>query len=101
MRSAADGDHESAAGGRQGANNLCVIGPYPPPLVDAVDACMTAVLDALQPWSAGGTLISFQGYATSPDQVRAAWDPAVRERLDAIKQTWDPAGVFRFSYAAI
>lgn len=88
-------------GGRQGANNLCVIGPYPPPLVDAVDACMTAVLDALQPWSAGGTLISFQGYATSPDQVRAAWDPAVRERLDTIKQTWDPAGVFRFSYVAI
>lgn len=92
------GEHESAVGGRHGKFNLCVIGPYPPPLVGAVDASIRAVLDALRPWSAGGALINFQGYATEINQVRAAWDPGVRGKLDELKRKWDPDGLFRFSY---
>lgn len=92
------GDHDSAVGGRDAAWSLCVIGPYPPPLHDAVDACSTTVLGALRPWSTGGSLINFQGSATAAAQVRAAWSPAVRERLDIVKRTWDPEGVFRFAY---
>ena len=52
------GKYESAVGGRHGKFNLCVIGPYPPPLIDAVDASTRAVLEALRPWSAGATLIN-------------------------------------------
>ncbi len=77
---------------------MWVIGPYPPPLIDAVDASTRAVLEALRPWSAGATLINFQGYATGVHEVRAAWDLGVRETLDELKRKWDPDGLFHFSY---
>ena len=95
---AADSQHDSAVGGRTGAFNLCVIGPYPPPLRDAVDAASEAVLDAVRPWAADESLVNFLGYATAPERVRAAWRPEVRERLDTVQQAWDPDGVFRFSH---
>lgn len=93
------GEVDSAVGGRDAAWNVCVIGPYPPPLRDAVDACSAAVLDAVRPWAAG-TQANFQGYATAPEQVRAAWTTEVRARLDAIKQTHDPEGRFCFAHPA-
>lgn len=93
------GEHASAVGGRDAAWSVGVIGPYPPPLRDAVDAASAAVLDALQPWSTSSSLINFQGYATNPDHIRAAWAPHTRQRLDTIKQTWDPDNTFRFAYS--
>lgn len=97
---ARSGEHPSAVGGREGAFHACVIGPYPPPLAAAVDSASGAVLDALRPWATGGSLINFQGYATAPEQVRRAWQPDVRARLDQLKQDRDPAGVFSFAYSA-
>lgn len=94
----ARGGGDSAVGGRDGQFSVFVVGPYPPPLRAAVDASSAAVLDALRPWSTGGALINFQGFATRPHQVRAAWPAEVRARLDDIKRTWDPDGVFRFAY---
>jgi len=92
------GEHDSAVGGRHGGFNVCVIGPYPPPLVAAVDACSRDVLDALRPWADGGSLINFQGYATAPERVRAAWSGPVRDRLEAIKRARDPGGLFNFAH---
>lgn len=92
------GEYESAVGGRDGAFNLTVIGPYPPHLTEIVDASSGAVFEALRSWATGRSLINFQGSATAPDQVRSAWAAPTRERLDALKQLWDPAGVFHFAY---
>ncbi|WP_017792649.1 FAD-binding oxidoreductase [Leucobacter salsicius] len=93
------GTHDSAVGGRDGAFNVCVIGPYPPPLREAVDAASAATLGALQPWALTGSLINFQGYALAPDQVRAAWSPEVRGRLDAIERSWDPDHLFQTAFS--
>lgn len=93
------GPHDSAVGGRDGAFNVCVIGPYPPPLRAAVDAASASVLGALQPWALTGSLINFQGYALASEQVRAAWSPEVRRRLDAIEGAWDPDHLFQFAFS--
>lgn len=93
------GEHDSAVGGRDGAFSFCVIRPYPPPLVEAVDASSKAVLDAMRPWATGRSLINFQGSATRPEEIRAAWDDSARDRLDRMKHSWDPSGVFQFSYS--
>ena len=94
------GEHASAVGGRDGAFHACVIGPYPPALAAAVDAASKTVLDAFRPWATGGSLINFQGYATGAEQVRRAWQPEVRDRLDELKRNWDPSGLFGFAYSA-
>ena len=90
----------SAVGGRAGAYHLFVVGICPPPLREAVDGATGAVLAAVAPWTTGGTLINFQGVATTPAQVRSAWPGDLRRRLDRVTRTWDPDGLFQFAYPA-
>lgn len=92
------GPYESAVAGREAAFSLGVIGPYPPPLQEAVTAAGARVLDALQPWASSGRLINFQGYAREPDQVRANWPAATLARLERLHTERDPQGRFRFAY---
>lgn len=89
----------NAVGGRDAGFNLGVIGPYPPPLMEAVHTAGNAVLDALLPWAHGGTLINFQGFATSPEAVGRAWDSVTLARLRAVKRVWDPDSLFSFGYS--
>jgi len=91
----------NAVGGRGGAFCLTVIGAYPPPLRDAVDGAIDAVLDAVRPWSSGSRPINFQGSATAPQQVRRAWSEAAVQRLVRIKDAWDPERRFRFGYSIL
>jgi FAD/FMN-containing dehydrogenase len=88
----------NAVGGRDAAFSLVVIGPFPPPLRDAVQKAGAEVLDAVAPWSTGGTQINLQGFATDPSSVQRAWSPDVVDRLLAVKRRWDPTGRFRFGY---
>lgn len=81
----------SAVSGRDAAFNLTVIGPYPPPLAEAVDQASTTVLEAVRPWSLGRTQANFHGVS---GDVRDAWAPEDRTRLDALKSSWDPDGLF-------
>lgn len=81
----------SAVSGRDAAFNLTVIGPYPPPLTDVVDRASTTVLDAVRPWSLGRTQANFHGMS---GDIRDAWAPDTLARLDALKASWDPDGVF-------
>ena len=60
--------------------------------VELVAAAGTAVVDALGPW-AGGGLINLLGQA-GPDRVGQLWAPAERARLLAIRERFDPAGLF-------
>ena len=90
----------NAVGGREAAFVVSVVGPYPPPFQQAARAAVNAALSALEPWSTGYTQINFQGCATNPRDVSLAWPAEMLGRLRALKQVWDPAGRFRFSYSA-
>ncbi|MFA5567070.1 MAG: FAD-binding oxidoreductase [Trueperaceae bacterium] len=90
----------NAVGGRHAAFSLEVVGACPPPMKEAVTAAGNAVLAALEPWSTGGTLINFQGDATSPQAVSHAWPEPTWARLQELKHRRDPEGRFAFGYPA-
>lgn len=92
-------EHANAVGRRNAAFALNVVGPYPPPLREAVAASGQAVLDALEPWSLGGPSINFRGSACTPEQVRQAWAPDQVQRLRLANTHWDPEARFRFGYS--
>jgi FAD/FMN-containing dehydrogenase len=52
---------------------------------------------ALQPFSAGGTYVNFMSGDEGTERVKAAYDPAIYERLVALKTTYDPTNLFRFN----
>jgi FAD/FMN-containing dehydrogenase len=51
---------------------------------------------ALQPFAADGVYVNYLGDAVveEPDRVRAAYGPAIYERLAALKRTYDPTNLF-------
>lgn len=98
---ARDPEHRNAVGGRDAAYAINVIGPYPPPLQDAVAAAGNAVLDAMTPWATGASLINFSGVATAPEHVRRSWPPETLARLQAVDAQWDPDGLFRFGHSLV
>lgn len=59
----------------------------------------SATLAALRPWAAPGRLVNFLGDVSGPAEVAAAYPPAVRERLLALKAAVDPGDVSSFGYA--
>lgn len=89
----------NAVGGRGAAFSVGAIGPYPPPLQEAVEVAGMTLLSAMDPWATGGTQINFQGFAAKPDMVCRAWEPETLQRLRALKRAWDPEGRFRFGYS--
>ncbi len=86
-------DVPNAVAGREGAFSLSVVAPAPPPLVDTAHAVTTSVLQALEPWSPGTTLVNFAGHG-GEQALSRAWAPDVLERLRRVKATVDPRNVF-------
>ena len=76
----------NAVAGREGAFSLSVVAPAPPPLADAAEAVTTQVVDALEPWSPGTSLVNFAGHGDG----QRIWTPGTLDRLDRVKQTVDP-----------
>jgi FAD/FMN-containing dehydrogenase len=91
-------ERPSAVDGRDAAFTLNLLGPLRPGLEDAVPAAGERVLAAVAPWSTGGSLINFQGAATAPEQVAAAWRPATYARLARLKRAVDPQHLFRVGH---
>ena len=81
----------NAVAGRDGAYSLSVIAPAPPPLLATAHAVTAGVVDALEPWSTGTSLINFAGHGDDPRKV---WAPDTLERLRRVKETVDPRNVF-------
>ncbi len=90
----------NAVGGRDAAYSLLVLAPPPPQDMEAlVRPLGERVIDAVRPWTTGGSLLNFQGAATAPEQVAAVWPTDVHRRLRELKAVYDPAGMFRFGHS--
>ena len=89
----------NAVAGRDAAWELFVLGPGFPELAEIVPAVGTGVLAALTPWRAAGSLLNHLGDVAGPEEVAAAYPPAVVERLRAVKSAVDPTGLFPFGHA--
>jgi len=89
----------NAVPGRSGAFSVLVLGPGVPELAHVVPAVGKGVLSALQPWAAPENMINFLGDVSGPEEVAAAYPPAARDRLYAVKRAVDPTGVFTFGHA--
>jgi hypothetical protein len=89
----------NAVAGRDAAWELFVLGPGVPELAQIVPAVGKGVLAALAPWRSAGSLLNHLGDVTGPEEVAAAYPPAVAERLRAVTHGVDPAGVFSFGHA--
>jgi hypothetical protein len=92
-------DSPNAVPGRDGAYAVYVIGPAVPELAQVVPAIGKGILGALTPWKSSVGMINFLGEVTGPDEVAAAYPPAVIERLREVKTAVDPAGVFSYGHA--
>ncbi|MGY1635358.1 FAD-binding oxidoreductase [Geodermatophilus sp. SYSU D00742] len=89
----------NAVAGRDAAWSVMVLGPAVPELADVLPHVGRGVLAALRPWAAPGCMVNFLGDVAGPAEVAAAYPPAVAERLLALKQEVDPAGVFSSGHA--
>jgi FAD/FMN-containing dehydrogenase len=83
----------NAVAGRDGGFSLSVVAPAPPPLLATAHAVTAQVVEALEPWSTGTSLVNFAGHAGEEEQSRA-WTPDTLERLRRVKAAVDPRNVF-------
>jgi FAD/FMN-containing dehydrogenase len=88
----------NAVPGRSAAFSVFALGPGMPDLEPAVRAAVGRVVDALAPWDVPERLVNFLGPELAPDQVAAAYPPAVAARLQELKDRFDPSGLFRHSH---
>ena len=62
-------------------------------MLAAAHAVTGRVIEALEPWSTGTSLINFAGHGDEV-AVSRAWTPDALERLQQVKKTVDPRNVF-------
>ncbi|ALG87059.1 hypothetical protein ACH46_19540 [Gordonia phthalatica] len=79
----------NAVSGRGAPFLACAIGPYPPPLRQAVDAVGGALMHSLQPWSIGAQA-NFPDRVVAPGDPHRIWPRDVVDRLRSIAADVDP-----------
>ena len=89
----------SAYGNRQALFNLGCIGMSPTPEVYQGLQAHTGRLKAeLDPYLSGGVYLNFLDGDEARKRSMQAFSPQVYRRLQALKQQYDPANMFRFSF---
>lgn len=82
-----------AVGGRDVGWNLFVTeAPLPDP--SQATQIVQGVLGAFEPWRGPTQLINFLGNCNTPRDVEQAWTAEQHARLDGIRRTVDPGGLF-------
>jgi FAD binding domain len=90
----------NAVSGRDAAYAVFALGIMAAGLEAIVPGVCAGVIDAVQPWSTGRSLMNFAGAAAlTPETVGALWEPDVHARLLEVKDEVDPSNVFRFGFA--
>jgi FAD/FMN-containing dehydrogenase len=88
-----------AVGGRDAAYALILIGIMAPPFADLVPAGMRTLIEAMAPYSTGGSMVNLHGVPGDAADRARPWSGATFERLQRAKATYDPANLFRFGHA--
>jgi hypothetical protein len=89
----------NAVAGREGAFTLLTLGVLAPGIEALVPRVGDGILEAMEPWSTGRSLLNWLGETSTPAEVARAWRPKVHQRLLEIKRAVDPGNVFRFGHA--
>jgi hypothetical protein len=85
----------SAAGGRGARGAFNLVGVPDPALFDTVlPGAAAAVLGALAPWISPENNVNFANGFANVEEYRAAWSPAIFERLTEVKKKYDPNALF-------
>lgn len=100
-RTAIDVPEGSAAGGRSGKFTLYSIGaPDPSLFATVLPAAAGALSSALAPWVEPQTMVNFSGIFTSRAHFESAWPPEIFSRLESVRKSYDPSGLFTYGPAA-
>ncbi|BDI22582.1 FAD-binding oxidoreductase [Herbiconiux sp. L3-i23] len=90
----------NAVGGRDAAYLLFLVGAPVPQLIEtSIPAAADALLDAMSPWTTGGTLANFVGTPRTESELAAAWSTEIGERLDEVRRRWNGDGVLAWDDA--
>jgi hypothetical protein len=93
--SATDVPGGSAAGGRGAKGAFSLVGaPNPDLFVTVIPGAASAVFEALGRWISPENNVNFASGFSTVEEYRKAWSPAIFERLAAVKQKYDPSGLF-------
>jgi hypothetical protein len=85
----------SAVGGRGAKGSLNLVGvPNPELFATVLPAAGAAVLAALGPWISPENNVNFASGFANSTEYHASWPAATFERLSAIKEKYDPSGLF-------
>jgi hypothetical protein len=90
-----------AVAGRDAAWALSVIGLLAPPIAEHVPAAIASLLDAMRPWSTGGTLVNFHGRPGDASDRARAWTSTGYEAISRAKRRYDPTNMMRFGHAVL
>jgi FAD/FMN-containing dehydrogenase len=90
------GEDDTAFGQRRSPFNMHYLSMWPPdPADDQRNIDFTrALVASMKPWATGNAYLNFIG-DEGLSRVEAAFGPEKFRRLQAIKDVWDPANVFR------
>jgi FAD/FMN-containing dehydrogenase len=90
------GETETAAGNRDAQHVFNVQAAWEDPAENDVHIAWTRdYWRAMQPFSSGGTYVNFLTRDEGDDRVRAAYGPAIHDRLVEVKTKYDPGNLFR------
>ena len=90
------GEADTAAGNRDAEYVFNVQGAWDDPADSSHHiAWVRDYWQAMRPFSSGGTYVNFLTRDEDEERVRAAYGPAIYERLVAVKTRYDPGNLFR------
>lgn len=89
----------NAVGIRDAAFQLSAAAFGAPGMTEEFRAPLTALAEAMAPWSTGGKQANFlTGYDTTVEAVARAYEPDTYHRLVKVKGTYDPRNMFRINH---
>lgn len=96
-RVAIDVPEGSAVGGRSGAFTLYSIGVPDPSLFDTVLPIAARGLSAaVAKWISAETMVNFAGRFLSRAHFESAWPREIFARLESVRRSYDPSGLFTY-----
>ncbi|MET7403473.1 FAD-binding protein [Dactylosporangium sp. NPDC005572] len=89
----------NAVSNRDAAFTLFVASIGGPADAGAITKAEADIIARMQPWSTGGMFLNFMTSEDSaPDAVQRAYQPAVYQRMAAVKRKVDPTNMFRLNH---